>query len=39
MIETIFQPIIPGMDIDGWKITDYLTGDQETLICDDRMDA
>lgn len=29
MIETIFQPIIPGMDIDGWKITDYLTGDQK----------
>lgn len=31
MIETIFQPIIPGMDIDGWKITDYLTGDQKPL--------
>lgn len=27
MVESIFQPIIPGMDIGGWKITDYLTGD------------
>ena len=29
MVESIFQPIIPGMDIGGWKITDYLTGDSK----------
>lgn len=29
MVETIFQPIIPAMNIGGWKITDYLTGDSK----------